>query len=66
MEGIDAEGVMGAAEADAVAEARRCLERGNGSVNSDAVVIALPVSETFDPLLTKFGRDPDGMEGVRE
>lgn len=49
-----------------MAEARRCLERGNGSVNSDAVVIALPVSETFDPLLTKFGLLPDGMEGVRE
>lgn len=35
-------------------------------MNSDAVVIALPVSETLDPLLTKFGRLPDGIDGVRE
>ena len=48
------------------AEASRCRERGNGSVNSDAVVIADPVSETFEPLLVKFGLLPEGMDGVRE
>jgi hypothetical protein len=57
----EAEGVIGAAEA------AKCLPRGcAGSVNSEAVVIADPASETFDPRLTKFGREPDGIEGVRE
>jgi hypothetical protein len=36
------------------------------SVNSDAVVIADPASETFDPLRVRLGRVPDGKEGVRE
>ena len=35
-------------------------------MNSDAVVIADPVSETFEPLLVKFGLLPEGMDGVRE
>lgn len=30
------------------------------------MVIAEPASETFDPRRLKFGRDPEGMDGVRE
>jgi hypothetical protein len=45
----------------------RYLESGwAGSVNSEAVVMAEPASETFDPRRLKFGREPDGMDGVRE
>lgn len=35
-------------------------------MNSDAEVMADPASETLDPLRARFGRDPDGNEGVRE
>lgn len=35
-------------------------------MNSDAEVMADPASETFDPLLARLGRDPEGNEGVRE
>lgn len=35
-------------------------------MNSDAVVMAEPASETLDPRRTKFGREPEGIDGVRE
>lgn len=54
----DAEGVIGVAR-------WRGMGCG-GSVNSEAEVIADPASDTFDPLRARFGRDPDGNDGVRE
>jgi L-aminopeptidase/D-esterase-like protein len=55
VDGIEAEGVIGAAS--------RFLRL---SVCSDAIVITEPVSEVVDARRTKFGRTPDGKDGVRE
>lgn len=35
-------------------------------MNSDAEVMAEPASDTLDPLRAMLGREPEGIEGVRE
>ena len=55
MDGIEADGVIGAAS--------RFLRF---SVCSDAVVMTEPVSDVVEERRIMFGRTPDGNDGVRE